>query len=308
MTIGDASRQGEGAPSTLVFQSPLRYPGGKRRLADYIVEVLRLNKAKPKLFVEPFAGGASVSLHLLSNGLVEKIALGEKDPLVAAFWRTVFEDPDWLIEKLDTTPITLDTWKELKTTSQGSIRERAFACLFLNRTSFSGILHPHSGPIGGKKQTSAYKIDCRFPVERLAQRIRDIQRYASKVEFINEGDWRSTMRMAKGFENGEAATVFYYLDPPFYHKADRLYQFYFGAKDHIALCKHLSKVKSPWLVSYDPAKEITDMYSDNGFSARSIRVLYSTTADGSRTAREIILTNLGKLPRRSTMWYPSGTK
>ena len=42
--------------------SPLRYPGSKRRLAVYIAETLRLNGLQPKLFVEPFAGGASVAL------------------------------------------------------------------------------------------------------------------------------------------------------------------------------------------------------------------------------------------------------
>jgi len=66
--------------------SPLRYPGAKRRLSGYLAEVLRLNGLKPKLFVEPFAGGASVSLELLNKGLVEAIALGERDPLVADFW------------------------------------------------------------------------------------------------------------------------------------------------------------------------------------------------------------------------------
>src|SRR5262245_46609770 len=38
--------------------SPLRYPGAKRRLSGYMAEVLRLDDLRPKLFVEPFAGGA----------------------------------------------------------------------------------------------------------------------------------------------------------------------------------------------------------------------------------------------------------
>jgi len=284
------------------LQSPLRYPGGKRRLAEYIGEVLKINEIRPKLFVEPFAGGASVSLNLLSNGLVDKIAIGEKDPLVAAFWKVVFDDPDWLIHKVETTPITVGKWKEMKMTREGDLRERAFACLFLNRTSFSGILHPNSGPIGGKKQISPYKIDCRFPTKRLVQQIRDIHSLGPKVEFIHEGDWMSTMQRAKELEGYAADDLFYYLDPPFYNKADRLYQFSFEALDHVRLCKHLSRVKSPWLVSYDPAEAIIEMYSNNGFSARTIHVLYSTSADGNRMAREIILTNLRTVPERTKMW------
>ena len=58
--------------------SPLRYPGAKRRLGGYIASTLSLNSLHPTLLVEPFAGGASVSLQLLSDGYVDQIALAEK--------------------------------------------------------------------------------------------------------------------------------------------------------------------------------------------------------------------------------------
>ena len=57
--------------------SPLRYPGAKRRLCGFISEALKLNGLKPRLLVEPFAGGASVSLQLLNDGIVENVALAE---------------------------------------------------------------------------------------------------------------------------------------------------------------------------------------------------------------------------------------
>lgn len=62
---------------TVSILSPLRYPGGKRRLAGYIAAAIRINGLRPKLFVEPFAGGgASVAQQLLNDGLVASIALG----------------------------------------------------------------------------------------------------------------------------------------------------------------------------------------------------------------------------------------
>jgi len=39
--------------------SPLRYPGGKRRLAPYVAAALAENDLRPDLFVEPYAGGAA---------------------------------------------------------------------------------------------------------------------------------------------------------------------------------------------------------------------------------------------------------
>jgi DNA adenine methylase len=54
--------------------SPLRYPGGKRWLVPYIAACLIENGLRPTLFVEPYAGGASVSLELSHLGFVERIA------------------------------------------------------------------------------------------------------------------------------------------------------------------------------------------------------------------------------------------
>lgn len=56
--------------------SPLRYPGGKRRLMPYVAAALSANGLEPDLFVEPFAGGASVALELLATEKVRRIGSG----------------------------------------------------------------------------------------------------------------------------------------------------------------------------------------------------------------------------------------
>ena len=147
--------------------SPLRYPGGKRRLVPYVAAALVSNDLRPGLFCEPFVGGASVSLELLHGDLVERIAIGDSDPMVAAFWQTVFEDTDWLCRRIQDIDVDLDTWKRMKTARWRSRRSLALACLFLNRTSFNGALHRRAGPIGGHALTSEYALDCRFPRETL---------------------------------------------------------------------------------------------------------------------------------------------
>src|SRR5207253_2537665 len=112
------------------------------------------NSLKPKIFCEPFAGGLSVSLRLLSKNLVENIAVGERDSLVAGFWKTVFNDAEWLVGQIDRLEVTLEKWKAYRDQICRTNRERALACIFLNRTSFSGILAESAGPIGGQKQIS----------------------------------------------------------------------------------------------------------------------------------------------------------
>src|ERR1700687_1739051 len=57
--------------------SPLRYPGGKRKLAVFIGQIFARAKIRPELLIEPFAGGASVAISLLEAGFVESIALAD---------------------------------------------------------------------------------------------------------------------------------------------------------------------------------------------------------------------------------------
>lgn len=285
--------------------SPLRYPGAKRRLAGYVAEVLRLNSLRPKLFVEPFAGGASVALQLLNDDLVEAVALGEKDPLVSSFWKVVFSDPEWLIEQMEAIEVTVENWKYFRENSFRSNRDRALACIFLNRTSFSGILASGAGPIGGYSQESKYKIDCRFTVSTLAKRIRQAANLGDRVLFVDHADWMQTLNKVEGM-GYDPKEVFYYLDPPFYRKAERLYRFYFEAGDHASLHDVLVELDHPWLLSYDPAGPILALYSHNGCGPKHVDLLYSAAADGNRVeAQELIISNLPHLPRETRLWRSS---
>lgn len=285
--------------------SPLRYPGAKRRLSGYITEVLRLNCLRPKLFVEPFAGGASVALELLNNDLVAAVALGEKDPLVASFWKVVFRDSEWLIREIEAIAVTVDNWDYFRANSFRSDRERALACIFLNRTSFSGILAQTAGPIGGRSQTSDYKINCRFTVQTIIKRIRQAAALQKRVLFVDNADWWETIRKVEGL-GYDPREVFYYLDPPFYNKAERLYKFYFQEEDHKALHNSLVRLQQPWLLSYDPADSILSMYSHNGNGPQHVDLLYSVAATGPLVkAQEVTITNLPHLPRETKLWRTS---
>lgn len=296
-------------PDTTVLQrreasllSPLRYPGGKKRLAGYIAEALRLNGLHPRLFVEPFAGGASVALQLLNDGLVDQIALGEKDPLVASFWKVVFGEPEWLIQQIQSIEPNLETWQRFRQNLPEDDYERALVCLFLNRTSFSGILNDSAGPIGGQAQTSPYKIDCRYAPETIIRRIRQIARLAGRVLFVREGDWTAVVKEVESLDY-QKDEIFYYFDPPFYYKADRLYRYYFEERDHQRLHDELGKLQGNYILSYDVAEPILRLYEGNGIGPKRVEVLYSATQPGELIkAQELIISNLSLLPQATRLW------
>ena len=289
--------------------SPLRYPGGKRRLVSFVAEALRLSGPKPAVYVEPFAGGASVALQLLADGHVERAVLGERDPLVAAFWRTVFQtgrprhDARALVRRMERAPLSVAEWDRVRASRPTSDLGRAAKCLYLNRTSFSGILSPTAGPLGGRAQSSDHSIGCRFPVARIAGRVRQAAALAPRVEVV-EADWSVSVEHALAGVAPEQAFV--YLDPPFYHKADRLYTHHFAHADHVRLADGVASLAArrvPFVLSYDAADEIAALYTERGLTPRRVELMYSATGrTGPASAPELVVTNLSRLPDATRLW------
>lgn len=278
--------------------SPLRYPGGKRWLSGYISRSIIQNELMPELFVELFAGGSSISLKLLQLKLVKRIALIDRDPLIASFWQTVFFDTDWLIDQIWKSKITIQKWEQMRRLNPVSVRQRAFKCLYLNRTSFSGVLAPSAGPIGGKNQKSKYKIDCRFKKETLISRIRKISEYKDRIAFIWNLHWRDAVaRILRMQQTGALPEcALFYLDPPFYNKADALYTFYFKHADHVSLRDFLIALEQHWILSYDFCSEIISLYKNESFQASNVNLVYTASQKGERgIGKELIVSNLPRM-------------
>jgi DNA adenine methylase len=130
--------------------------------------------------------------------MVDRILLADADPLVTRFWQVAAADTEWLIDRMRDEPITLERWEYWRTwtPTRTSDRDAAMKCLFLNRTTFSGILHGRAGPIGGRRQTGPYKIDCRFNKVTLEARLRFIGDLynANRLVDVWRKDWRKTLR------------------------------------------------------------------------------------------------------------------
>jgi len=267
-------------------------------MSGYISRSIERNNLFPELFVEPFAGGASVALAQLYSGLVDRVALNDRDPLVAAFWQTLFFDTDWLVDQVWKTEITVNLWEQLRKRNPTTTRGRAFKCLFLNRTSFSGVLAPGAGPIGGKAQRSKYKIDCRFTKETVIRRIQQAARYKKRVAFVWNLDWRAALRRVQKMQRAGSLprTSLFYLDPPFYKKAKSLYTFHFNHSAHLALRDFLATFDEPWILSYDSCSEIMTIYKDASFRASNVNLIYTASQKSERgIGKELIVSNLPRM-------------
>lgn len=238
--------------------SPLRYPGGKGALYSRLRKVIRENGLAGCTYVEPFAGGAGAGLNLLVTGQVSKVVINDLDPAIHAFWASLIMDPEAMIARIKSVPLSVKEWrrqKEIYVSDDADVQTRGFATFYLNRTNRSGVLN--GGPIGGLDQTGNYLIDARFNREVLAERVRTLGLFRNKIS-VSALDGRSVAR-----KYASRANTFVYVDPPYFDKAGSLYMNYFRADDHAALAKDLNaKACGHWLLTYDAVPQVDDLYGD----------------------------------------------
>jgi DNA adenine methylase len=234
------------------YLSPLRYPGGKGRLAKFVAHLLSQQRPRATRYVEPFAGGAGVGLRLLVDEHVDEIVINDLNPGIAAFWRSVFERSDELLEKLTTCEVTVDEWHRQRAVYLDEPVDDVdfgFALFFLNRTNRSGILDAR--PIGGYEQSGRWKIDARFDRDGLGRRFRALARYGSRVTVCEQDGIELIGTQIEEPRN------FVYADPPYLQKGDHLYLDTLQWEDHVRLAE-LLRHGGRWLLTYDADPRVTD--------------------------------------------------
>ena len=271
------------------MKNPLRYPGAKSKLFDYIKDLINNENLNDHTFIEPYGGSAALTFLLLENNTIENAKINERDPLIYSFWYSVFNRTEELIQKIQTTPITLENWyfysqfKNPDFCLNMDILEIGFACLFLNRTSFSGILK--GGPLGGHQQTSAYTIDCRFNKDSIIKSILFCACFANRIELYNM-DALEFMKQETRYRRN--LKIFMYIDPPYYAKGKSLYRYYYSDDDHKILASFIKNKVFPWLISYDAAPFIEKLYKKNN----KISIYLDYSAKTSKKGAELLISNL----------------
>lgn len=239
------------------YYSPLRYPGGKACLSDYIKKLINVNEIENCIYLEPFAGGAGAALNLLFQEHVDSIIINDFDPAIYAFWFSVLNETEKFIDRLSGISVSINEWrkqKEIFYNNSSTLFEKGFSTFYLNRTNRSGILL--GGPIGGLEQKGKWKIDARFNKEKLIKKIYEIGLYKNRIKLLN----KDGIQLLKKYKYNN--NLFIYLDPPYVNKASTLYLNHYSLEDHKNLADYLnSNIKLKWLLSYDNVEIIRKLYS-----------------------------------------------
>lgn len=91
--------------------TPLRYPGGKGRLIDFIKSIIDKNNLNKGTYIEPFSGGAAIALALAIDGYMDRVVINDYDRSIYAFWYSIVNHTDAFIDKIYHTPLSIEEWK-----------------------------------------------------------------------------------------------------------------------------------------------------------------------------------------------------
>ncbi|MFB4280730.1 DNA adenine methylase [Nonomuraea sp. MTCD27] len=284
------------------YVSPLRYPGGKGKMTEFLARLIRVQRPRPTTYIEPFAGGAGAAVALLHLEVVDRIVLNDLNRGISQFWRSVFFNTAELVDRIKSCEVTMEEWhrqREIYRSDSAEGIDLAFAAFFLNRTNRSGILGAR--PIGGLEQTGNWKIDARFNKDDLIDRIENLGAYRHRVEILSEDGIQlmSSLKDKKG-------TSFSYIDPPYLGQGDELYMNTLSWADHLRLAKTITGNQLRyWLLTYDVDPRVEKLYPDQRIAQFSISHTAATQHVGVEymvVSDRLEVPSLDGISRRDGSW------
>lgn len=278
----------------------MRYPGSKEKLVGEIMGRFPDEMKYPLLasranweYREPFFGAGAVGIQVL-RCLSPRCAIwiNDIDPHVAALWRAVRDEPYQLIDEFRSFTPSPDLFYRLKSEDgkEGlSDAEAGARKMVLHAMSRSGFGVKAGGPIGGRNQSNKeYPIDCRWRPEAREAETKRLHRLFRRFEVfkVSSLDFGDVIQDAN-------ESCFIYADPPYVKAGPSLYKHAMSEPDHRRLASMLASCRAPWLLSYDDAPLVRELY---GFAnIESVSITYTCSEARQvvrRKNREVIITPL----------------
>lgn len=274
----------------------IRYPGSKDKIARRIMASFPDEMSGLPIFLqrddieyrEPFFGAGAIGWDMLDKlPRRTSVWLNDKDYWLVCLWKSVKEQPRELSRKIDRfTPSTDAFYRYKESDGDASIDpvEAGFRKLALHQTSFSGLGAMAGGPIGGRRQSSEYNVNCRWSPTRLKKRIAQYSNLLNgfpRVR-ITSGDFAKLI-------DGAPKYAFIYADPPYYEKGPELYKHSLSDDDHRRLASLLRGCEASWSLSYDDHEFIRSLYDWAEITSVTLTYTTAVAKEQRRKNSEILI-------------------
>jgi DNA adenine methylase len=274
----------------------IRYPGSKDKIANAILRHFPQQIMNPLFqsgkaeYREPFFGSGAFGFRALP-GLRSKtgVWINDKDYGMACLWKTVSEDHVRLVKLIQEFKPSTDAFyrfkeedADIKLLMSMDIARVALQKLALHQTSFSGLGAKAGGPLGGRKQSSEYNVDCRWNADRHVEQVRQMH---AILDRFREGNRLQITHLDFDRLIVDAPQhAFIYLDPPYYEKGGQLYKHNMSEDDHRRLAEVLRTCRAQWVLSYDDHEVIRSLYS--WADIESVELTYTISRSREETRRK----------------------
>ena len=266
-----------------MIKSPLRYPGGKSKAINQIVEYLPESFSE---FREPFVGGGSVFIYLRQKFPDLKIWINDLNHELFLFWKFAQSDIAQLVKEIRHIKVKYTDGKllflELTSVDVNKLSdlERAIRFFVLNRITFSGTVES-----GGFSQEAFHKRFTTSSIERL-EKLEDILSNNVKITNLDYSHLLKT----------EGENVFLFLDPPYFSATkSKLY-----GKDgdlhtsfeHQRFAEILQQCYHRWLITHDNSTHIQENFQWANISEWELQYGMNNYKQSSAAkGKELFITN-----------------
>jgi DNA adenine methylase len=303
-------------PANLIVKPPLKWVGGKTQIIE---QVLALFPKTMKDYVEPFLGGGSVLLALLSSRnhiqISGNIKASDTNPNTIGLYQNIQSHIDELLEELTTLMATYSTIEGITVNRKATTEEEATSSresyyywirstfnalsqedkikpkgsaylLFLNKTCFRGLYRegPNGLNVPFEKQHQHPTVFEEAHLRQVSALIQGViftcQPFEDALATVEEGD-------------------FVYLDPPYAPETATSFVGYnadgFSGEAHELLfntCHKLSENKVKLLMSNADVPLVRDAFLTSIYDTRTIEVRRAihSKKPGAKT-NEVLITN-----------------
>lgn len=235
------------------MKSPLRYPGGKTRATNLLLELIPTTNT----LYSPFFGGGSLEFAWAEANPQGQIIARDNFSQLVCFWEEVFKGNHVAIadrseQFLQISKPTFKKLQHLLILGEGSKLEIATWFFIVNRASFSGATLS-GGMAEGERFT-----------QTACDRLRHIT--LPNIQFQQANVFNSIRRRTKRFDNGVI-----FLDPPYALKNSKLYGVK-GSTHHgfnherlAGILKKLNAQGTKWIMTYNDDPYIKHLYNGMSF-------------------------------------------